>query len=110
MESVSISSYVQQQQPQQTQSTDNQQQQLKATSSQTAVEQIRAGPETEPGTSQQKQNIYQVKCNLLEYHLQEAFLVNKALRSELKQYKDKIDFEKRLRKFLIDKVGASSEL
>lgn len=57
----------------------------------------------------QQQN-YKVKCNLLEYHIQEAVLVNKALRSELKQYRDKIDFEKRLRNFLINRVkGFSGE-
>lgn len=50
------------------------------------------------------QNTYQVKCNLLEYHIQEALLINKALRSELKQYKEKIDFEKKLRKFLVNRV------
>lgn len=47
---------------------------------------------------------YQVKCNLLEYHIQEAVLINKALRAEFKQYKDKIDFEKKLRKFLVDRI------
>lgn len=51
-----------------------------------------------------KQNNYQAKCNLLEYHIQEALLVNKALKSELKQYRDKIEFEKKLRKFLVDRV------
>lgn len=47
---------------------------------------------------------YQVKCNLLEYHIHEAILINKALRSELKQYKDKIEFEKRLKKFLVARI------
>lgn len=51
-----------------------------------------------------QQNNYQIKCSLLEYHIQEAILINKALRSELKQYKEKIDFEKRLRKFLVTRV------
>lgn len=53
---------------------------------------------------QSSNNSYQVKCGLLEYHIQEAVLINKALRSELKQYKDKIDFEKKLRKFLVSRV------
>lgn len=56
-----------------------------------------------------KQTTYQVKCNLLEYHVQEAILVNKALRSELKQYREKIDFEKRLRKFLVNRVSKGSD-
>ena len=61
---------------------------------------------TEPSTSKSSnpQNSYQVKCSLLEYHIQEAVLINKALRSELKQYRDKIDFEKKLRKFLVNRV------
>lgn len=58
---------------------------------------------TSSGASSQ-QNSYQVKCNLLEYHIQEAILINKALRSEVNQYKDKIDFEKKLRKFLVTRV------
>lgn len=55
-------------------------------------------------TTTDQQNSYQVKCGLLDYHIQEAILINKALRSELKQYKDKIDFEKKLRKFLVERV------
>lgn len=55
-------------------------------------------------SSSKHQNFYQEKCNLLEYHIQEAILVNKALRSEVKQYRDKIDFEKRLRKFLLNRA------
>lgn len=60
----------------------------------------------QPTTSQptKQEDSYQVKCSLLEYHIKEAVLINKALRSELKQYKDKIDFEKKLRKFLINRV------
>jgi len=52
---------------------------------------------------------YQVKCGLLEYHLQEAVLINKALRSELQQYKEKIDFEKKLRKYLDNRLRGSLE-
>lgn len=64
-------------------------------------------PSSTPSSSQQQplhQNSYQEKCNLLEYHIHEAVLVNKALRSELKQYKEKIDFEKRLGKFLVSRA------
>lgn len=57
-----------------------------------------------PQQQQLHQGFYQEKCSLLEYHIQEAVLVNKALRSELKQYKDKIDFEKRLRTFLVSQA------
>lgn len=60
--------------------------------------------QSEPLESTVHQNSYQVKCNLLEYHIQEAILINKALRAELKQYKEKIDFEKRLREFLADRI------
>lgn len=59
---------------------------------------------TSSNQQQQNQSFYQEKCNLLEYHIQEAVLVNKALRSELKQYKEKIDFEKRLGKFLVSRA------
>lgn len=55
-----------------------------------------------------EQSSYQIKCDFLEYHIQEALLINKALKSELKQYKDKIEFEKRLKKFLINRAGANS--
>lgn len=51
-----------------------------------------------------QQRTYQVKCDLLEYHIHEATLINKALKSELKQYQDKIDFEKKLKKFLINRI------
>lgn len=51
-----------------------------------------------------QQNIYRQKCILLEPHIQEAVLINKALRSELKQYRDKIKFEKNLCKYLVTKV------
>lgn len=51
-----------------------------------------------------QQRAYQVKCDLLEYHIHEATLINKALKSELKQYQEKIDFEKKLRKFLINRI------
>lgn len=61
-------------------------------------------PQSECFESSVHQNSYQVKCNLLEYHIQEAVLVNKALRAELKQYREKIDFEKRLREFLVDRI------
>lgn len=53
-----------------------------------------------------QQNRFRVKCGLLEYHIQEALLVNKALKSEIKQYRDKIEFEKKLRKYLVDRVKA----
>lgn len=66
---------------------------------------------TSSNSNNNNQNAYQVKCSLLEYHIQEAVLVNKALRSELKQYKEKIDFEKKLRKFLVNRVkGLESQL
>lgn len=51
-----------------------------------------------------QQNIYRQKCILLEPHIQEAVLINKALRSELKQYRDKIKFEKNLCKYLVTRV------
>lgn len=54
--------------------------------------------------SSSDQNSYQVKCNLLDYHIQESLLINKSLRAELKQYREKIEFEKRLREFLVDRL------
>lgn len=54
--------------------------------------------------SAEDQSGYKVKCDLLDYHLQEAILINKALREELKQYKEKINFEKKLQTFLIDRA------
>lgn len=54
--------------------------------------------------AQQSQSPYQFKCNLLEYHIHEAVLVNKALRSELQEYREKIAFEKKLRSVLIDRL------
>jgi len=53
---------------------------------------------------QSQQSRYQYKCSLLEYHIQEAILVNKALRSEVQQYREKIDFERRLKTALIERV------
>jgi hypothetical protein len=58
-----------------------------------------------PTQAQKFQNSYEYKCNLLEYHLQEANLINKALKSELQQYKEKIEFEKELRTVLINRVS-----
>lgn len=58
-----------------------------------------------PAQAQKFQNPYEYKCSLLEYHINEAVLINKALKSELQQYKEKIDFEKKLRTVLIDRVS-----
>lgn len=64
-------------------------------------------PEVPPSIqtpSQPIQNPYQFKCSLLDYHIHEAVLINKALRSELQVYKEKIEFEKKLRALLIERV------
>lgn len=83
------------------QSTKNHQQ---PTTSQTILFSQPSSTEEESLAFQSQQNTYQVKCNLLEYHIQEAILINKALRSELSQYKEKIEFEKKLRRFLVNRV------
>lgn len=57
-----------------------------------------------PAQAKKYQNPYEYKCSLLEYHIHEAILINKALKSELQQYREKIDFEKRLRGVLVDRV------
>lgn len=49
-------------------------------------------------------NHYKKKCELIQYHIDEAHLINKALQSELKQYHNKIEFEKKLRKFIINRL------
>lgn len=66
-------------------------------------------PDSLQTAAQQSQNPYQFKCSLLEYHLHEAVLINKALRSELQEYKEKIAFEKKLRTVLIDRVNSFTE-
>lgn len=58
-----------------------------------------------PTQAQKFQNPYEYKCSLLEYHIHEAVLINKALKSELQQYREKIEFEKELRTALIDRVS-----
>jgi hypothetical protein len=58
-----------------------------------------------PTQAQKFQNPYEYKCSLLEYHIHEAILINKALKSELQQYREKIEFEKKLRTVLIDRVN-----
>lgn len=55
-----------------------------------------------------QQNTYQIKCNLLEYHIEEATLINKALKSELNQFKDKIEFERKLSKFLVSRASTAN--
>lgn len=72
---------------------------------QTSSHQI-SEPVRSEATNSKLQSSYQVKCSLLDYHIQEAVLVNKALKSEVKQYREKIEFEKRLRKFLVSRVKA----
>lgn len=61
-------------------------------------------PEDTSEPSVKQQNIYRQKCILLEPHVQEAALINKALKSELKQYRDKIKFEKKLCKYLVTRI------
>lgn len=51
-----------------------------------------------------KNNRYRAKCIFLQHHLREAMLVNKALKSELSQYKEKIEFERKIQKFLRDRL------
>lgn len=58
-----------------------------------------------PSQAQKFRNPYEYKCSLLEYHIHEAVLINKALKSELQQYREKIEFEKKLRTVLIDRVS-----
>jgi hypothetical protein len=58
-----------------------------------------------PAQAQKFQNPYEYKCSLLEYHIHEAVLINKALKSELQQYREKIEFEKELRIVLLDRVN-----
>lgn len=67
-------------------------------------EQRNTNLENSVSISARQQNIYRQKCILLEPHIQEAVLINKALRSELKQYRDKIKFEKKLCKYLVTRI------
>lgn len=62
------------------------------------------------GEGSNSQRAYQVKCDLLEYHIHEATLINKALKSEVKQYQEKIDFEKKLKKFLVNRIKKTESL
>lgn len=59
--------------------------------------------------NQSDKSDYQVKCKLLEYHIEEAILVGKALRAELKQYRDKVEFEKKLQRYLTNRVRDSEQ-
>lgn len=57
-----------------------------------------------PGVANKKHQAYKDKCELIDYHIHETSLINKALQSELKEYHNKIEFEKRVRKLLIEKL------
>lgn len=56
------------------------------------------------GVVANKQIDYKDRCERIEYHIREAYTLNKALQLELKEIQNKIEFEKRLKKDIKSRI------